>query len=383
MKKILIVDDEPDIQSLYLQRFRRKLENKEWDFVFASSGEAALKAIAKNPDIQLVLTDINMPGMDGLELLGKIKALSYKTEVVVVSAYGDMKNIRKSMNRGAFDFITKPLDFEDLEAVVLKTYRHIEVFHQSIENQTKLLLLNKELETAKALQESIFPSPLPPDPRFELKGTVLSSQPPGGDYYDFLLTDGDQLSLAVASVSGKGFSSILFSSLNQSFLKGFSENSLSPKQCLQKLNKLFAKNNKHCMFATALYGILKLSDGEFVYSNAGKKNFLYKISPQNSVHPQNLSEGPPIGLSKEAQFSEIPLGINQGDSLFLCTEGLTSVENKQGEHFGEESLKEILAETAKLSAEQTSGLILQALEKFLKGEEPKNDICFISVKYKG
>jgi adenylate cyclase len=119
--KILAVDDEPDFELLITQRFRRQIREKEFEFRFAHHGEEALEALAAEPDIDLMLLDINMPVMDGLTLLARLREQRAEVRTIIVSAYGDMQNLRTAMNRGAFDFVTKPVDLNDLEITVRKT----------------------------------------------------------------------------------------------------------------------------------------------------------------------------------------------------------------------------------------------------------------------
>src|SRR5258706_3769901 len=104
--QILVVDDEPDLELLVRQRFRKQIREKEFEFHFSHNGEEALQALEIRPNIDLVLSDINMPVMDGLTLLGKLNEGHKRLRAVVVSAYGDMPNIRTAMNRGAIDFLT-------------------------------------------------------------------------------------------------------------------------------------------------------------------------------------------------------------------------------------------------------------------------------------
>jgi len=124
--KILAVDDEADFELLIQQRFRRQIRDQEFTFQFARHGEQALEILTAEPDIDLLLLDINMPVMDGLTLLSVLRERRSLVRAIIVSAYGDMPNIRTAMNRGAFDFVTKPIDFLDLEATIAKTLRHIE-----------------------------------------------------------------------------------------------------------------------------------------------------------------------------------------------------------------------------------------------------------------
>jgi adenylate cyclase len=125
MIKILVVDDESDLEVLIKQKFRKKIREDEYNFIFACNGRHALEQLNKHLDVDVVLSDINMPEMDGLTLLTKISELNSILKAVVVSAYGDMENIRTAMNRGAFDFITKPVNFEDLELTINKTALHV------------------------------------------------------------------------------------------------------------------------------------------------------------------------------------------------------------------------------------------------------------------
>ena len=123
--KILAVDDEPDFELLITQRFRRQIRDEEFEFRFAHHGEEALKALAAEPDIQLMLLDINMPVMDGLTLLNELHERQLDVQAIIVSAYGDMTNLRTAMNRGAFDFVTKPVDLSDLEITVRKALANV------------------------------------------------------------------------------------------------------------------------------------------------------------------------------------------------------------------------------------------------------------------
>ncbi len=125
MTKILVADDEEDLEILIRQKFRQKIREQQYEFVFAVNGNDALAKMIEHPDVSIVLSDINMPEMDGLTLLTKLGELNPMTKTVMVSAYGDMDNIRTAMNLGAFDFVTKPINFKDLEMTMEKTIHHV------------------------------------------------------------------------------------------------------------------------------------------------------------------------------------------------------------------------------------------------------------------
>jgi class 3 adenylate cyclase len=134
---ILVVDDEPDLEALVLQKFRRQIRDGAVQFVFAHDGIEALQSIEEHPDVDMVVSDINMPRMDGLSLLQKLQEAEDKKSTIIVSAYGDMSNIRTAMNRGAFDFLTKPIDFGDLEMTIEKTIRHVEMIRETRRRQAE------------------------------------------------------------------------------------------------------------------------------------------------------------------------------------------------------------------------------------------------------
>ncbi|WP_165982733.1 hybrid sensor histidine kinase/response regulator [Dankookia rubra] len=151
MTTILVVDDEPDLEALILQRFRRQIRAGNLAFLFAHDGVEALDLVARHPGIDLALADLNMPRMDGLTLLGRLQALAPPLATVVVSAYSDMANIRAAMNRGAFDFLTKPIDFADLEVTVAKTLRHVTVLREARASAAELQRQREALQQTEKM----------------------------------------------------------------------------------------------------------------------------------------------------------------------------------------------------------------------------------------
>jgi class 3 adenylate cyclase len=168
MAKILVADDEVDLEMLIKQKFRQKIREQEYEFIFAVNGKDALEKILLHPDVDIVLSDINMPEMDGLTLLSRLSESSPLIKSVIVSAYGDMENIRTAMNRGAFDFITKPINFEDLSLTMEKTIRHCVQLRETLKairensilkmyvDETVLNFMgSREFETSLMANESI------------------------------------------------------------------------------------------------------------------------------------------------------------------------------------------------------------------------------------
>lgn len=168
MAKILVADDEVDLEMLIKQKFRRQIREHKYEFVFALNGNDALEKLKQHPDIVIVLSDINMPELDGLSLLTRLTETNPLVKAVMVSAYGDMDNIRIAMNRGAFDFITKPVNFQDLELTIEKTILHVAQLKQTLQaikennilrmyvDETVLNFMNRqEFETTLMANETI------------------------------------------------------------------------------------------------------------------------------------------------------------------------------------------------------------------------------------
>jgi adenylate cyclase len=183
MAKILVVDDEADLEVLIRQKFRQKIRENLYQFVFAANGVHALEQLQQHKDVDIVLSDINMPEMDGLTLLTKLGEQHGLLKSVIVSAYGDMDNIRTAMNRGAFDFVTKPVNFEDLELTMEKTIKHVSQLR----------------ETVKAIKENNIL-------KMYVDETVLNFM--GGREFETSLADNETVEASVAFFDICGFTSI-------------------------------------------------------------------------------------------------------------------------------------------------------------------------------
>ncbi len=173
--RILVVDDEPDLEDLVVQRFRRNIRKGEYEFKFARDGVEALEVLESDPGIHIVLCDINMPRMDGLTLLSHLGEMDVLMRAVIVSAYGDMDNIRTAMNRGAFDFITKPIDFDDLQVTIDKTLADLAVLRDAIEQRAVAERAKANLSRyfAPSLVETLANTDEPFGPAREQNVTVL------------------------------------------------------------------------------------------------------------------------------------------------------------------------------------------------------------------
>ena len=267
--KILVVDDEPDVEPLILQRMRRSIRRGKYEFVFAHNGIDALEKLNYYQDIDMVLSDINMPQMDGLTLLEQIPKVDPDIRSVIISAYGDMENIRTTMNRGAFDFVTKPLDFDDLRHTIDRTLKHMIEWREALASRDKLITLQNELNVANKMQQSILPTSFPKDINYEIWANMEPARDVGGDFYDFFKLEDGRVGIAIADVSDKGVPAALFMMSSRTLLKGTAIGLEEPGSVMEDVNNLLHEDNEAGLFVTVIYAVYSPKDGVLTYANGG------------------------------------------------------------------------------------------------------------------
>ena len=382
--KILVVDDEPDLEHLILQKFRKKISTKEYEFQFAKDGVEAFEKIVNNDSINLILTDINMPVMDGLTLLSKINELNNRLHrSVIVSAYGDMENIRTAMNRGAYDFITKPIDLNDLEITIEKSLKEIEHYKQALSSRDKLIALEQELNIATAIQTSILPKTFPPFPdrkEFDIYAKMLTAKEVGGDLYDFFLIDKYRLGIVIGDVSGKGIASALLMAVCKTLLKATAYKGIPADNILYEVNNILVDESPSNMFVTVFYGVLDTRNGAFEYCNGGH-NSPYLISNEGKVKQLENIGGLLVGIMKDAEYESNMVKINPGETLFFYTDGITEAFNKETEEFNESRLVNSLLNNNPQSVNDIVNNVITNVQTFSDGAEQSDDITCLALKF--
>ncbi len=369
--KILVVDDEPDLEHLVRQRMRREIRSGQYSFMFAHNGVEALEVLNEEQDIDMVLSDINMPRMDGLTLLEQIPKVDPNIRSVIVSAYGDMKNIRTAMNRGAFDFITKPIDFEDMKVTIQRTLRHLELWREALESRDKLVALQNELSVANKMQQSILPTCFPKGPGFEIFGSMKPAKDVGGDFFDVLALEDGRIGLVVADVSDKGVPAALFMMSSRTLLKGAAIGHDAPGKVLTEVNQLLQEENDAAMFVTVFYAAFDPANGEFAYANGGHNTPLI-VHADGSSTLLPTTGGVALGVVPEFTFEETSVTLRPGDRVILYTDGVPEAENNQGDQFGLERLCDVCTKGPSQDVRATNAAVFEAVEAFA-GEAPQFD----------
>ncbi len=439
--KILVADDEPDLQDLMRQIFRARIRAGELAFEFAENGAVALEKLQADPVIDLLFTDINMPVMDGLTLLSQMKEKELLPKAVVISAYGDLKNIRTAMNRGAFDFITKPIDIADLEATLMKAIQEMNIFRQGLEartglekaliekaeaqqqalenlqekerlitHQNELLeqqvvertlkivhqkeeieIKNKEIldsiQYAKRLQEAILP------PLKQIKNlfpeSFLIYRPKdivAGDFYWMEQVD-DYIFIAAADCTGHGVPGALMSMLGISLLnQTVNEKKITdPAAILNHLHRSVITALKQSENAThdgmdIVLCRFDLQQKELQFAGANRPLWLMRNKELLEFKTDKMPVG---GLQLERNdFILQSLQFKQGDSFYLFTDGYADqFGGESGKKFMTKKFRELVVSIDELDMAGRKNAIDHAFIEWKDNHEQVDDVLVIGLKF--
>lgn len=376
---ILVVDDEPDLEELMRQRMRREVRRGSVTLSFAHNGREALDILKQNSDIEIVLSDINMPVMDGLTMLENIPAINDKLKTVMISAYGDMKNIRQAMNRGAFDFITKPVDFEDLRITINRTSERFRIERELHRNREKLISIQSELETAASMQQSILPRSFPTNPQYQIFGNMEPAREVGGDFFDVIRLPDNRVGLCIADVSGKGIPAAMFMMSARTWMSGASIGHPLPSKVLCEVNNLLEESNDSMMFVTLLYGVYDPATNLFSYANGGhNRPLLFKAD--GSVSEIEAVPGIALGVHAGCDFEDQSVRLSKGDVLLMYTDGVNEAERADEQLFGMDRLEQVFdGRPPPPDATEVTRQVFSRVGEFVEGNLASDDITCLAL----
>jgi sigma-B regulation protein RsbU (phosphoserine phosphatase) len=383
--KILVVDDEPDVELLIKQRFRRKIREGGFDFEFALNGEEALTKLNGDESIDIVMSDINMPVMDGLTLLSRLRDMDRLIRTVIVSAYGDMQNIRVAMNRGAYDFLTKPIDFDDFEITLQKTIEEIKGVRAGHQARRQLDEIETELAVASRIQQSMLPRRFPAFPEradFEVYADMAPARSVGGDFYDFFVIDADRIGFVVGDVSGKGVPAALFMAATRTLLRATAMQGSSAAKCIHYVNNVLAKQSDGAMYVTIFYAIVDMRDGTVDYCSAGHHAPLVFLK-DGSIQHASQGGGLIAGLYEAAKYEGGSLRLAAGDGLLLYTDGVTEAFDAAGTMFDEARLERSLQAVSGGPIDEIVKKILHDVRSYKGSAAQSDDITLLALRYLG
>ncbi|MEO1491603.1 MAG: SpoIIE family protein phosphatase [Pseudomonadota bacterium] len=378
MPRLLIVDDEPDVEAMISQFLRRRVRSGELDLIFAGDGFEALEALERSGDVDLVLTDINMPGMDGLRLLGELGERGYDLKTVVISAYGDMPNIRAAMNRGAFDFLTKPIEFEDLERTIDKSLAEMTKVRRAAHVEVELL-------DARRIQQDLLPAPaeLADEPRLALGAAIAQARDVGGDFYDFFRIGEDHVFVVIGDVSGKGLAAGILMAVTKALTKAAALRCQGdPAAVLAEVNRALCVNNASLHFVTMIAVLVDCRTGTVTIVNAGHEPAMLL---GDGAEPQLFHAGaPPVGLVPDVTLSAEQSQLAPDRMLLLVTDGLCDTVDPADNSFGRSAILTTLSgDGPSVGPDTVINQLLKAAEAHRKGADQADDLALVGLKWMG
>ncbi|CAG5069286.1 Regulator of RpoS [Dyadobacter sp. CECT 9623] len=389
--RILSVDDEQDMEMLILQLFRKQIRDKKYEFVFANNGVEALQKLEESDDITLILSDINMPGMDGLTFLSKINEKQNPLlKAIMVSAYGDMDNIRTAMNRGAFDFVTKPVNFEDLEITISKTVEHIEMLTSLERGREQLIAIQNDLSVAREIQMSMLPKTVPANigkAGVDLHAFIHPAKAVGGDLYDYFMMDSEHLFFMIGDVSDKGVPAALFMAICKAIFKSQFSNRNGDSICekVKIVNQFLSEDNSTYMFVTAFVCIMNVKTGVVEYVDAGHEPPIV-IRADGSTELIPKLGGMALCFDPSFEYESHSFTLNKDDKFVLYTDGVTDANNLAGSRYGLHFLQDFFTTgegSTKESAKEMNESTLESLIEFIGAANQFDDITMLSLRYLG
>ncbi len=356
--KILVVDDEPDMSHIISMTYKKEIRNGEFVFSFALNGRSALEMLRADPELQLVLTDINMPEMDGLSLVRELRGLNPLIRAVVISAYGDMVNIRRAMNYGAYDFLIKPIDLTDLKITVRRTLDEVALITRAMEDRDRFIEIKKEMEIARQLQLSMMPQLPCHIGAFRLEGQIRLSSDVGGDFWDLIPLDGEESLLVLGDCSGHGLGSALIMSAIRHSLRTLVTQIRDLTALIPVLNQiLYSEFRLKAAYATMVFVLFRHGDSELRILRAGHELPIWR--KQGVVQPEDWRGGLPIGIfPKRHKDQWITLQLERGDELYLYTDGIVFGLPNQ-----EPSLEQLLSQVDDVAGKIADQNLFRELEQ--------------------
>lgn len=377
---LLLVDDEPELELLVRQKFRSRIRNKEWVCHFALDGNAALQFLRSRPDVSIVLTDINMPGMDGLTLIKEIEELDRPVRTVVVSAYGDLSNIRTAMNRGAFDFVTKPVDFGDLETTILKTEQDLKTLIAAGKAAAGQRNLKQEVDVALNVQDSALPEPIWKAHFVDVCSFFAPENDVSGDFYDYFLIDAKHVGLVIGTISGPSVSSALLAFASRSLLRAATRTG-APDEAVKLIREALSPILNSQVSASVFCGILDVG-GRLSYCNWGH------VPPKVLRHTggvEPLARGAAQDAKRsDADASDLETAVasfDDGDCLILYSPGLTRLLGDMPGSGQSERVATVLGNAASTSPVEIVQRIARDVSQIKKESHAEGDVTVVAVRY--
>jgi len=373
-ERILLVDDNP----LNLQVLRETLQSRQSKLLVAKSGASAL-AISRKTIPDLILLDIMMPGMDGYQVIGALKADAATADIPVIflSALDQTVDKVKGFTLGAVDYITKPFQAEEVLARV-ETHLTIHRLKQEVEQQKDQL--EKELQTVSRVQRNLLPKTLPALDGLELEAYYATSRYAGGDYYDVVTLGSGQLGVLVADAEGHSTPAAVLMAMTCALFRSLRRLWDQPAQLLARMNHHLCKVAEPS-FVTALYLLVDLPAGKVRMARAGHPPPMVFWGARGMAEEIKAPGVMMMGFDEYDNVPEAELSFRPGDQVLAYTDGLTERFGPGGQLYGEARLLGILQSHGAASAKTLCRAVVDDLERFADGRAADDDQAFVAIKH--
>ena len=380
MPKTLVVDDDPAVEALFRDSIEMSPGPAGHHFLFARSDAEALDILGREKDLDIAVVAIDSGGLSGMGLFHQLGDVTVRVPRIALTASHDLSTIRRAMNEGAADFLTKPISAEDLTITIDKVFEDCQRRRQAWRTESQLAAIRREVDIASEIQQRILPSNFPGSGDLDIFARMTPATRMGGDFYDFFEVGDDHVGIVVADVSGKGVPAAFFMAVARTLIRATAQPGVSPGACLAQVNALLCRHDIPGMFVSVFYGILNTGSWEMTFANGGHLPPYLVRNAHERVLPVEGGDGVVLGVQEGLPYDEASIALDPGDALFFYTDGLTEAFDAERNQFSDERLIAYLLENRSLSAHALVDNVFAFVDTFTGGAPQSDDITSLVIK---
>lgn len=378
MPKTLVIDDDSKFESDVRAHFGAETDE---NFLFAHDDETALTLMReRTDDIDIAAVAIDSDVVSGMDIFRKLGDIKLRVPRVALSKGEDLGVIRTAMNRGAVDFLTKPVAMDDLTKTIDKVYRDCEERRTAWRNEAQLSAIRREIDIAGDLQKRILPDGFPSTEQLDVFAHTNPAKEMGGDFYDVFEIAPHKLALTVADVSGKGIPAAFLMAVVRTMIRSTAPTSSGPAACLETVNRLLCGHDIPGMFVSVFYAELDTQSWQITFASGGHLPPFLVHGKTGSAEPVHGGDGVVLGVDPELDYEQDSLRLQQGDTLFVYTDGLTEAFDSERNQFSEERLLECLARHKDLDARSMTDSVIHEVGSFTGAAPQSDDLTSLAIK---
>ncbi len=377
MPTTLIVDRDPAFGALCSDL---TAADEDYRFVFAADDAEAVARLREEGQLDLAVVSIDTPGISGMDLFRMLEGRRIRVPRVALASRPDLTLIRDAMNRGAADFLVKPVAREDLRSTIARVYALCEERRQAWRNEARLAALRREIELAKGIQRRILPSRFPPRPGLEIAARLCPAEDMSGDFYDVFELDGGRLGIAIADVTGHGIPAAFLMAVVQTLLRAVAAVVPTPHDAVREVNDILCRHRIPSMLVSLFFGVLDTANWRFTYTNGGHPSPLCYDAASGDIAPLNGGKGVILGAQDGLSYVNAVMELQAGDALLMFTDGVLEANRPDGAHFSLERVAEVFHRHGGAGPEALSEELMAALAAHQAGGPQRDDMAVMALR---